>query len=121
MAGLSKPKAERPALALATRAALGQQLDPRGPGSGEPCLAPGTAPAYKPMGSFSSCSVRRMLAFKYFKSRGQRRGTAKRESASDLQPRQTQILARSSTKCLTGPSLRQNSMPSPHGSCLSAP
>lgn len=87
MTDLSKPEAESCALVLATQAATWQRLDPeapiwaigtRGHGSGEPHLVPGTATAYKPIIFFSSCSVRVTLVFKYFKSRGQRRGTAKK-------------------------------------------
>lgn len=48
----------------------------RGHGSGKPHLVPGTATACKPISSLSSCLVRVALVFKYFKSRGQRRGTA---------------------------------------------
>ena len=87
MTDLSKPEAESHALVLATPAALWQRLDPEAPSravgrrgheSGEAHLAPGTAAAYKPVTAVSSCSRRVTLVFKYFKSSGQRRGTAKK-------------------------------------------
>lgn len=129
LTGLSEAEVQCCALLPATPAALGpwsdpkpgmEPLEPEGMGLQSHVLFLALPLPTNPSLPFHPAQGGRMWLLKYFKSRGSGEGQTGRESTSNPLPCQMWMLARSH-KMPDGASLRQKALPSPHGSCLSAP